>query len=71
MQAYSIEKTVSKGGAIQLEALPFSEGEPVQVIVLSRKMTVKGTKPSSLEGSVLKYIDPLEPVDPNEWIVLQ
>lgn len=37
MRAYRVEKRVTANGALQLEALPFSEGELVEVIVLARE----------------------------------
>ncbi|MFZ2634650.1 MAG: hypothetical protein WA081_05620 [Desulfosalsimonadaceae bacterium] len=71
MEAYRIEKRVVKNGVLRLDALPFKEGELVEVIVLGRKK--KTTKPTSspLRGKVIEYIDPTEPVAQDDWDLLQ
>lgn len=69
MKAYKVKKKVSSGGLL-LEALPFEEGELVEVIVLASG-EVEPIKPISLKGSVIEYIDPLEPVAEQDWDVLR
>ncbi len=78
MQAYRIKKKVSSHGKIQLDALPFAEGEVVEIIVLASPQDEAEnlaeplhTLPHSLKGSVLKYVDPTEPVAQDEWIATQ
>ena len=70
IEAYSTEETVGEGGTIQLEALPFSDGEVVQIIVV-RKAVEGASATGTLEGSVLKYDDPFEPVAQDEWTATQ
>lgn len=36
MKAYRLEKKVGANGALQLDALPFREGETVEIIVLDQ-----------------------------------
>lgn len=68
MRAYRVKKKVSHQGKIQLEALPFADGEVVEIIVFtSTEQDVQNGKRiypllDSLKGSVLDYLDPTEPV---------
>lgn len=68
MKAYRTEKRVTANGALQLEALPFTAGELVEVIVLSRDEP--GAERSPVRGQVLEYIDPTEPVALDDWEAL-
>ena len=61
MRAYRLETTLAEDGALRLDALPFREGEAVEVVVLERQPTPEAARPNSLEGSVLRYDDPTEP----------
>jgi hypothetical protein len=72
MRAYRIEKKVSQHGKIQLESLPFAEGEVVEIIVLAREQKESAeAERSSLAGSVIHYVNPTEPVAQDEWSALQ
>ncbi len=53
MKAYRVEKKVAANGVIHLDALPFSEGELVEVIVLPREEKTQAPVPSSLRGKVV------------------
>jgi len=65
MQAHRIELTIENGKLV-IDNLPFQDGETVEVIILpAPKSGVKEWK--SLEGTVLKYIDPFEPVAQDDW----
>jgi hypothetical protein len=68
MRAYRVEKRVTANGALQLEALPFSEGELVEVIVLAREEKTAGRSP--VRRQVIEYIDPTEPVALDDWEAL-
>jgi hypothetical protein len=71
MQAYRLETVVSQQGEVRLKQLPFRPGERVEVIILARRSR-KGTKSSfPLKNTVLKFIDPIEPVAETDWAVLQ
>lgn len=69
MRAYRVEKRITANGALQLEALPFSEGELVEVIVLSREE--QAPRRSPVRGQVIEYIDPTEPVALDDWEALR
>ena len=71
MEAYRVEKRVATNGVLQLNALPFREGELVEVIVLGRKGEVWKAVPSPLRGKVIEYIDPTEPVAQDDWELLR
>jgi hypothetical protein len=63
MKTFHTETVVAKDGKLQLDHVPFSEGEPVHVFVTSAKSITK----ASLKGSVLKYEQPLAPVAEEDW----
>ena len=71
MEAYRVEKRVVKNGVLQLNALPFQEGDLVEVIVLGRKGKVSKSTSSPLRGKVIGYIDPTGPVAQDDWELLQ
>ena len=62
MLAYRVEKRVATNGVLHLEALPFREGELVEVIVLACEEEEHQSSSLSLRGTVLEYIDPTERV---------
>lgn len=70
MKAHKVKKKVSSNGGLLLEALPFEEGELVEVIVLASERAEKPMKPLSLKGSVLEYREPFEPVAEQDWEAL-
>jgi hypothetical protein len=70
MKAYRIKKKVSSHGGLLLEALPFEEGEMVEVIVLAPDPEEQQPGAVSLKGQVIEYIDPFEPVAEQDWEVL-
>ncbi len=70
MEAYQIEKRVAANGILCLNALPFQEGESVEIIVFRRKKEVRESTSSPLRGKVIKYIDPTEPVAQYDWEML-
>jgi hypothetical protein len=67
MEAYQVEKKVAANGVLHLDALPFREGDLVEVIVLLQKEKAYKSPPSSLRGKVIEYIDPIEPVAQGDW----
>lgn len=67
IRVYSVEKTISKNGTLQLEALPFSPGEMVDVLVLARKTAADAPPMYVLKNSVLRYDQPFEPVAEEDW----
>lgn len=70
MKAYRLEKRVARKGSLNLEALPFEEGEWVEVIVLGQERTAKKER-SPLRGTVQKYEAPTEPVGSDQWEAAQ
>jgi hypothetical protein len=63
MQSFHTDTVVEKDGKLQLNHVPFSEGEAVHVFVSSA--TPVTTQP--LRGSVLKYEQPIAPVAGEDW----
>ena len=69
MQAHRVDTTVSGDGSVTVRDLPFSEGEEVEVIVLSRQHHPESDADRMpLRGSVRRYERPFEPAaDADEW----
>ena len=55
---------------LHLNAIPFREGEWVEVIILDRKEAVQKSAFAPLRNKVIEYIDPTEPVAQNDWELL-
>ena len=62
MKAYRAEKQIAANGELKLSALPFKEGDKVEVIILSYGTGLHSVVPSPLRGKVIEYLDPTEPV---------
>ncbi|HLC15289.1 MAG TPA: hypothetical protein VJL89_03575 [Thermodesulfovibrionia bacterium] len=61
MKAYRIEKILSQNGKLNLEALPFKEGEAVEIIILPVDSRICVTnKYPLIRGTVIKYERPTE-----------
>ena len=71
MKAYRVEKTIAANGELTLRALPFQEGDEVEVIILSHEAAPHARTPSPLRGKVLEYLDPTEPVAQEDWDLLK
>ena len=67
MEAYRIEKEVAANGVLHLDALPFREGELVEVIVLPCREGTRKSASRFLRGKVIEYIAPTEPVAQDDW----
>lgn len=70
MKAYRVEKEIPTDGVLQLDALPFQAGERVEIIVLAARESSVAS-PISVEGRVLEYVEPTEPVANGDWSVLR
>jgi hypothetical protein len=71
MLAHRLEATVSHNRTLTLENLPFHSGEQVEIIILSRSNKVPQQSEHSLQGTVIQYIEPMEPIAQNDWEVAQ
>jgi hypothetical protein len=71
MRAYRVEKIISQHSVLELQALPFRAGEVVEVIILSREDKVRAAHDFPLQGKVLRYEMPTEPVAQDDWEALQ
>ena len=67
MKAYRVKKKIAANGELKLNALPFQEGDEVEVIILSRKTGSDPVTSSPLRGKVIEYLDPTEPVAIEDW----
>ena len=71
MKAYRVEKQIAANGELKLSALPFKEGDRVEVIILSHGTGLHPGTPSPLRGKVIEYLDPTEPVTEEDWELLK
>ena len=71
MKAYRVEKKITTNGELKLNALPFQEGDEVEVIILSHEPDSEPVTPSPLRGKVIEYLDPTEPVAIEDWDLLK
>ncbi len=71
MNAYRLETRIAQKGTLHLDALPFDEGECVEVIVLAREPSPQDAKGAPLRGAVKRYDAPADPVAPAEWEAAQ
>jgi hypothetical protein len=71
MQAYRFETTLTQGGVLTLTNIPFQQGEAIEVIILRDPTMSARRQPSSLQGTVLAYQDPTEPVAQEDWEAAQ
>ena len=70
MHAYRTDAKVNDNGEVHLTRLPFSAGEEVEIIVLSRrKPGAAGKYP--LRGTAIEYEQPTDPVGENDWGAMQ
>ena len=65
MSVHIAETTVDSLGRVVLDHLPFQPGDRVDVIVRPHAIPVDGA--TDLNGSVLRYENPFEPVAFEDW----
>jgi hypothetical protein len=63
MKTFHVEMVVEKDGKLHLDHVPFPEGESVHVFLSS----AAPINQPALQGSVLKYEQPLAPVAGEDW----
>ncbi len=71
MVVYRLETIVPQNSELLIKALPFLPGEAIEVIILARSLPGDTLPHFPLQGTILKYEDPTEPVTEAEWDVLQ
>ncbi|MEH2368996.1 hypothetical protein [Nostoc sp.] len=62
MKAHRIETKLTKSGTLILEDLPFQAGEAVEIIILERSSQASDSNLYPLQGKVIHYNEPIEPV---------
>lgn len=71
MKAYRVEKQIAANGELKLSALPFKEGDTVEVIILLHETGSYPVVPSPLRGKVIEYLGPTESVAEDDWELLK
>lgn len=69
IQAYKTETVIKKNHKLEIDNLPFEDGDKVEVLV-SKKVNSKG-KNHLMIGEPIIYINPFEPVAEDDWDVLK
>lgn len=65
--AHRAEVVLLENGKLSLERLPFLAGQAVEVIVLPIVGPAPSAPSPSLQGSVIQYDRPTEPVVETDW----
>lgn len=71
METYRVVKKVASGRKLLLDDLPFRAGDRVEVVVRSQKRGQGTGDRYPLRGKPVRYLQPFEGVDENQWEVLQ
>ncbi|MGB3649967.1 MAG: hypothetical protein WBA41_01980 [Rivularia sp. (in: cyanobacteria)] len=79
MNAHKIETVLNEDGTLTLRGLPFHAGDAVEVIILKTSIPKQQSASESqvknnaypLEGKVIHYDNPTEPVALEDWEFLQ
>lgn len=79
MNAHKIETVLNEDGTLTLRGLPFHAGDAVEVIILKTPIKKEQSASESqvkdyaypLEGKVIHYDNPTEPVALEDWEFLQ
>lgn len=79
MNAHKIETVLNEDGTLTLRGLPFHAGDAVEVIILKTPIKEEQSASESqlknntypLEGKVIHYDNPTEPVALEDWEFLQ
>lgn len=69
MDTYKTRTVIKRNHKIEIENLPFDDGEDVNVIVT--KAEKESDKKYELRGTLLKYDDPFDSVAEGDWEVLK
>ncbi|MEH2043239.1 hypothetical protein [Nostoc sp.] len=62
MKAHRIETKLTKNETLILEDLLFQAGEAVEILILERFSQPSESNPYPLQGKVIHYDEPIEPV---------
>ncbi|WP_366837094.1 hypothetical protein [Nostoc sp. LPT] len=62
MKAHRTETKLTKNGTLILEDLPFQASEAVEILILERSSQASDSNPYPLQGKVIHYNEPIEPV---------
>jgi hypothetical protein len=59
--------TIEEDGTLAISGLPFAAGDKVEVIIRNQAEPAGANGRYPLRGSLIRYIDPFEPVPPGAW----
>jgi hypothetical protein len=67
MQTHYTKATIDSNGSLHIDALPFSAGEMVEVIIMSPTTQAKNGSHYPLRNTPVTYIKPFEPSCEADW----
>jgi hypothetical protein len=67
MQTHHTKATIDANGSLHIDALPFSAGQTVDVIILPSTMQNDTDTSYPLRNTPIKYTEPFEPVCESDW----
>ena len=71
METVHVRAVVRPDGSLYIGDLPFRPGEEVEVTVQTQPLAAPSFASSTLAGTVLKYLDPIDPVAEDDWEALK
>ncbi len=69
METFKTKAIIKKNHKIELENVPFANGDEVEIEVTLKEKNSNNNYP--LRGTLLKYDEPFEPVAEDDWEVLK
>ena len=70
MYAYHIIASIMKDKKLELNGLPFQEGDQVDVVILKHTNNASAVNKYPLRGEPIQYEAPFEPVAEQDWEVI-
>lgn len=69
MKTYCVETSLEHDGTLMLTGLPFRAGDRIKIVISAPDRGTDEEYP--LRGTVIRYIDPTEPVAVDDWDALR
>lgn len=63
--------TITEDGTLAIKGLPFAAGDKVEVIIRNQPSVAPANGKYPLRGTLLRFVDPFEPVSIADWEALK
>lgn len=67
MNIYKTTTTVERDGILTLTAVPFHQGDRVEVVVVAIPPATAARDPFPLRGKIIRYDQPTDPIAESDW----